>query len=251
MFFIVHKDLAAYTNIQALGIPNCNIALQEGRTRIRTRTRFQLTSTLAGFPYLTRLDLTQNTFAGCLQEVLESLHLPLEYLNLKDCDLFDVDMDYLASSKHARSLKYLNVSHICGLFPDDDFAVTSSCLVRNLKYFTNISVIQLQQNQIGDSKCNEICETISKHWKNIKGVNFADNVFNQESCFKIVRAASKAKLLQMMKLPHVHNLLDHNNQLEQNRTEFLNKLEEILKGCQRPDIEVEVLSLAFAVIGNW
>ena len=129
VFFIIYQDLSPFNSISGLGLQNCNIALQEGRTRRRTQTRHQFTSMLRGFPHLTRLDISQNSFAGCLPEILDALHQPLQYLNVRECDLVDTDIQYLANSRHAKSLRQINMSRICGLFPEDDFAVSTGVLV--------------------------------------------------------------------------------------------------------------------------
>lgn len=87
--------------------------LQEGRTRSRTASRLRITELFSSFSRLTRLDLSFNYILGCLGELLHSLSCPLEYLALRGCDLDESDLQALASSKHAASLRELNLSKLC------------------------------------------------------------------------------------------------------------------------------------------
>ena len=250
VFFLVQKDLTPFANLTALGLPNCNVALREGRTRTRTRTRNLFTQTLASFQHLVKLDLQQNSFAGCLSELLDALRCPLEYLNLKDCDLFDVDIDYLAKSRHAKSLQYVNLSRICGLFPDDQFAVTSTCLVQSLQYFTNVRILHLHQNQIGDARASDLCRAIQTHMRFLKAIDLSDNVLNRDACFAIAKACACANSVEFIKLPHAHNLMEH-AQANSDRAAYLNSLDAIVKNNGKPNIRIEVLSLAFAIFGHY
>ena len=85
---------------------------QNGRTRSKTQDRKALCNFLAAFPLLVRLDLSFNYLVGCLGEVLQSVAKPLQYLGLRGCDLDAVDLQALGASKHAASIRELNLSKV-------------------------------------------------------------------------------------------------------------------------------------------
>ena len=250
VFYLVQKDLTPFKYLTSLGLSNCNVALREGRTRGRTRTRKAFIETLSSFEQLVKLDLSENSLAGCLGEVLESLARPLEYLKLKRCDIVDADMESLARSKHAKSLKYLNVARVCGLFMLDDFAVTPACLVNCLKDFSALRVLHAQQNQLGDAHAADLCSTIERAWPHVKAINLADNVLARNKCYDVVRSCALAPSVEYVKLPHaaqnMMGLHDHNSDKET----FLKSLEAKAKANGKPQLKIEVLSVSFAFIGN-
>ncbi len=250
MFFLFCQDLHPFVTIRSLGLPNCNIMLQQGRTRRRTSARVQLTTTLEKFPHLVRLDLSHNSFSGCLREVLDALSCPLQFLSLRDCDLLDQDLVDLTESKHAASLRQLDLSKICGLFPDDNFAISTSTLVRALKKFPSMTTINLQQNQITNARIEELCQTMRNHWPKIKGLNLQDNIIEPDSVLKVVRCVCAIPSFQVLKIPYAHNMLNAEMLMETARMEFVRTVDEILTGCGRTSIEVEVQGMAYAVFGN-
>ena len=250
VFFITSHDLHVFEGLKGLAVPNCNIMLQEGRTRRRTSVRRQFTHTLSSFTNLIRLDLSQNCFAGCLPEILDALLQPLEYLCLRECDLLDTDMQYLSTCKHSASIKQLNVSKICGLFPEDSFAVDTGILVSCLKNFSALQVLHMQQNQITDPKIGDVCLAIRSHWHHLKGLNISDNIFTAESALKIVEACVERPSMQHLRVPYSHNLFDAINLMENGRQEFARRVGTVLERHHRTDLEVEVFSLAYAVFAN-
>ena len=103
------KNATASTHPQM----NFSISLrQNGRTRSKTQDRKALCNFLAAFPLLVRLDLSFNYLVGCLGEVLQSVAKPLQYLGLRGCDLDAVDLQALGASKHAASIRELNLSKV-------------------------------------------------------------------------------------------------------------------------------------------
>ena len=249
VFFITCHDLQAFSNIESLAFPNCNIMLQEGRTRRRTSARHQFTGMLGQFHQLTRLDLSQNSFSGCLREVLEALPCPLVYLSLRECDLNDHDIIDLAQSKHSASLRQLELSRICGLFPDDTFAVSTATLLSNLKVFNNLTIIHLQQNQITDSRVNELCDLITGDWHQLKSLNIMENVLSKDSVLRIVRTCAQTSI-HHLRIPYTHNFLENFEIFENARQEFASVVAGVLKDCGRSDVEVEVCGLPYALFGH-
>lgn len=224
--------------------------LQAGRTRRRTSVRRQFTQTLASFTHLIRLDLSQNCFAGCLPEILDALVQPLQYLCLRECDLLDSDMLYLSNSRHAATIKQLNVSKICGLFPEDSFAVETGTLVRCLKNFHALQILHMQQNQITDPKIPDICTCIRTHWPYLKALNISDNIFSADCAIRIVEACVERPSMQSLKIPYSHNLFEAINLMENLRLQFSRRVGSILELHSRKDIDVEVYSVAYAVLAN-
>ena len=250
VFFIVHKDIKPYPSISCLSLKNCSISLQEGMTRRRTMARNQFTNTLAAYPYLTRLDLSQNCFAGVFDEIGDALKQNLVYLNIRECDLIDRDVEYLANSRHAKSLRHLNISRVCGLFPDDDFAVSSRVLVDCLKNFSNITVIHLQQNQMTDQRSAGLCDVIRNHWPRLKCLNILDNIFSTEAVITIVQACAEVPSVQVLKLPYAHNMLQGVALMSTGRAQFEQRVRRELKSLGRDDINVEISNLAYAILAN-
>jgi Ran GTPase-activating protein (RanGAP) involved in mRNA processing and transport len=250
VFLRACQNLHSFSHIQGFAVPNCNVMLLAGRTRRRTAVRRLFTETLSAFTQLVRLDLSQNCFAGCLPEILDALPRPLEYLCLRECDLLDSDIHYLSTSRHAASIKQLNVSKICGLFPEDNFAVETGVLVRCLQKFTSLQILHMQQNQITDSKIAQVCQSICSDWSHLKALNISDNIFSSESALRIVEACVHCSSLQNLKIPYSHNLFDAINMMENGRQQFSRRVREILERNKRTDIDVEVFCVAYAVLAN-
>ena len=243
LFFITIPNLEGLDKMKALAFPNCNIMLQEGRTRCRTATRIQFTNLLSRFNQLTRLDLSQNSFAGCLREVLDALSCPLQYLSLCECDLIDQDIIELAKSKHSASLRHLDLSRICGLVPGDLFAVSTVTLLQNLRHFTQLTVVQLRQNQITDSGVDQLCHLLTEHWHKLKSFDITENIISGDSVLHIVQACSCTGI-QHLRLPHLHNFTDNACQ------HFSRQVKEVLKRCGRLDIEAEICGLLDVGFGH-
>ncbi|KAK2160187.1 hypothetical protein LSH36_138g02015 [Paralvinella palmiformis] len=249
VFFVTCQDLEAFNNMTALAFPNCNIMLQEGRTRCRTSTRVQFTNMLSHFSQLTRLDLSQNSFAGCLREVLDALVCPLKYLSLRECDLIDRDIIELARSRHSTSLRHLDLSRICGLIPDDPFAVSTVMLLRNMRYFSSLSVVHLQQNQITDSNVDQLCQLLTEHWHKLKSFNITQNILSGDSVLRIVQVCSRTSI-HHLRLPYLHNFLENFDIFQNACEDFSRQVKDVLKRCGRSDVEVQVCGLPYAVFGH-
>ena len=244
------QNVTQLTNITSLGLLNCNICLQEGRTRLRTGARQKFTSFISSFPHLRYLDLAMNSFAGCLKEILDALQQPLEYLNLRECDLNDQDIESLAKSKHAASLRQLNLCRICGLFVDDSFAVSARAMIDSLKSYTKLTILDLTRNQLGDNMAGSLCELIAGNMQSLKSLTLADNPFCVDSVVKIMRTSVRLPSLCHIHIPHSHNLMDALNDVpEQSRQQFERKIHDVLKESRREnDIAIEITPMAFAMV---
>lgn len=250
LFFITNDTLHKFQNLSSLALLNCNINLQEGRTRRRTSARRQVTSLLSCYPHLIRLDLSQNSFAGCLSELLDALQNPLEFLSLRECDLSDCDIEYLVQSRHARSLKELNVAKICGLFPEDSFAVSTGALMKCIPKLNNLHVLSLSQNQITDSKLDQLTATLPASMPKLQKLYMADNIVSAEPVLRFIKVCTRIRPLRYIHVPYSHNLLEALNMMEAGHQQFRGQIKDLLKQQRREDIQVEVAGLAYAIFAN-
>ena len=191
-----------------------------------------------------------NSFAGCLKEILDVIHKPLEYLNLRECDLNDQDIDSLAQSKHAASLRQLNLCRICGLFVDDSFAVSARAMIDSLKHFSRLAILDLTRNQLGDNMADRLCNVISGNMLSLKSLSLAENPLCVDSVVKILRTCVQLPSLCHIHIPHSHNLMDALNDVpEQSRQQFERKIHDVLKESRREqDIAIEITAMAFAMV---
>lgn len=191
-----------------------------------------------------------NSFAGCLKEILEVLQKPLEYLNLRECDLNDQDIESLAQSKHATSLRQLNLCRICGLFVDDSFAVSARAMIDSLKSYTKLTILDLTRNQLGDNMADRLCDAIRGNMPFLKSLSLAENPLCVDSVVKILRTCVRLPSLCHVHIPHSHNLMDALNDVpEQSRHQFERKIHDVLKESRREDdIAIEITAMAFSMV---
>lgn len=161
----------------------------------------------------------------------------------------DSDVAYLAASRHARSLRHLNVSRVCGLFPDDDFAVSTSALLAALPCFGQLSVIHLQQNQLTDTRCAALCSAV-RHWTTLQSLNLADNILGTDSVVALIQQCARVPSVRTLRLPYAHNMLEGANLLAVARRQFEARVRRELKLLGREDIEVDIHNLAYAILAN-
>ena len=73
--------------------------------------RDDLYESLSSLAHLKRLRLNALEITGHVRRLLGSLKLPLEYFNLTSCRLDTDDLEYLAESSHASSVRVLILSN--------------------------------------------------------------------------------------------------------------------------------------------
>ena len=252
VFFATSSSIHVFDHLTALALLNCNICLQEGRTRRRTAARTQITDLLSALPHLRRLDLSQNSFSGCLAELLDSCQRPLDFLALNDSDLANCDMDALVSSQHAASLRELNLSRVCGLFPDDAFAVKTSKLIETLRHFPQLTVLWICQNQILESHVESLGKVLQKDLLRLRALHLTDNPLTPEAAFRLVRACIRVASLQFLHIAFTENLVHMALQAVQHGPNaFEKQVKEILKVANRVDMVVKITSMSYfgAVFG--
>ncbi|XP_041360934.1 uncharacterized protein LOC121377116 isoform X2 [Gigantopelta aegis] len=249
VFFIIASDLKKFSRLRALDLQDCNIYLQEGKTRSRTSGRKQIGETLHCFQHLVRLDLGFNYMIGCLGEVLDSLQQPLEYLSLRGCDLNEQDLDCLAHSKHATHLRELNVSKLCQFSMFDMGRIAPTYLLTIMKHFPRLAVLNLSQNQLPDASIPEFCRTVSTVMTQLKMLDISANIILADTQLDLVRACAKVRTMQKLRLTCTTSFteearapLDWPIQCE-SRKRLLN----VFKSLGRSDISVEVIKLSDAI----
>lgn len=250
IFFVISPDIEKYRDLQSLDMQDCNIYLQEGITRSRTLARSQLVKTFQCFNHLHRLDLSFNYLVGCLGEILEGLQQPLDYLSVRGCDLNENDLTSLANSKHAAHLRELNLSklHQFSVFEND--RIVPSCLLKIIKRFPKMVILNLSQNHLPISGIPELCQTLEKDLQHLKGLDVAGNILSFDMQLEIVRACARIPSMQWLRLTCVNNmfqdggLLLANNQLG----EMSRRFRELLKSLGRDDICLDIVRLSFAIL---
>lgn len=253
ILFLVCPDIQRFTNLHSLDMQDCNIYLQEGITRSRTALRSRLCSVLGAFNHLHRLDIGFNYLVGCLEELLDSLKKPLDYLSLRGCDLNEHDLTYLSKSKHAVHLRELNLSRVCHMSIYESDRFSPSHLLKILKHFPKLTVLNLSQNPLGlpNSWGKEFCETLANHLSCLKALDIGGNLMHFDYQVEVVKACTQIPSMQWIRLTCTNNVsnggLYVGAAIEQ-LDNMADKLKEVVKAHGRDDIFVEVVRLSFAIL---
>lgn len=251
IFFMVSPNLKKFSRLRSLDLQDCNIYLQEGKTRSRTIGRAIMVRTLSCFENLVRLDLSFNYLLGCLGEILDALKLPLEFLSLRNCDLNEDDLECLANSKHALSLQELNLSKICQFSIYDNDRISSNNLFKVVFCFKNVKLLNLAQNHFQDSSIPSFCEKLPQNLKKLQYLDIAGNVLTEDSTLQICKALAKVKTFQWFRLTCSNNLLDealgHLNQAHENAVQAKLRICGLLSALGRTDIHIEIVKLSYAI----
>lgn len=252
VFFLVLPDLQCFTHLRSLDISDCNIYLQEGVTRRRRSTRTLLCETFQCFTSLCRLNLSFNFLIGCLGEVLESLRMPLEYLSIRGCDVNDSDLVSLGESKHAASLRELNMSKLCHFSIYDNDRISPGNILKVVKNFPQMTLLNLAQNHLSDTNVKDFsCDTLI-HMTRLKGLDISGNILALDSQVELARACAHVPSMQWLRLTCMNSTLNdamflHNLELG-NMEDVGGKLRNEMKSLGRDDIVVDVVRLSFAIL---
>ena len=251
ILFMIASDVKKFHKLQRLDIQDCNIYLQEGVTRSRTVARSALSNLFTSFDHLRRLDLSFNYLLGCLGELLDALQQPLEYLSVRSCDLNEADLTSLAESKHAAHLRELNLSKLCQFSIFENDRISPSYLLKILKHFSNLAVLNLSQNHLPDSAMHDFTETLSTNLITLKGLDIAGNILTLENQLEIAKACAKIPAMQWLRLTCVNGAFFNGAMLpvQDNHLEEMSlKLREVLQSHGRGDIAVNVVRLSYAIL---
>lgn len=242
--------LYKFQNLQAIELQDCNIYLQNGRTRSKTEDRKALCTFLGSFPLLCRLDLGYNYLQGCLGEVLEAVRRPLHFLSLRGCDLNVADLEALAGSKHAPELLELNLSkaivNIGRDFVLGEVSVAPLAMVRMLKSFPKLTVLNLSQNTFPDQQIRELCDVLRNHLNNLKVLDMAAVVMTSQHQEDICLACASIPSFQKILITLVTSLVDelHNwNGIEDIAMRITNKMRKV----GRWDVRLETVLFSRAL----
>lgn len=246
---IIAPDIMRFTNLQNLDIQDCNLYLQEGITRSRTVTRTRLCDTFSSFSHLRRLDISFNFLTGCLGELLDALRKPLDYLSVRGCDLNENDLIHLANSKHAPHLRELNLSKLCSFSLYENDRIAPMCILRTMKHFPKMTVLNLSQNHLPDSGVKEFGEILTSNLGCLKGLDISGNIMQFDSQIELAKACAEIPHMQWLRLTCMNNVLNEGIMMENNHLGAMNeKLLDVLKAHGREDICVDVVRLSVAIL---
>ena len=248
---MIASDIKKFHSLQRLDLQDCNIYLQEGVTRSRTVARSALCGLFSGFDHLQRLDLSFNYLLGCLGELLDALQQPLEFLSVRSCDLNERDLASLAESKHAPHLRELNLSKLCQFSILENDRISPSFLLKILKHFPKVAVLNLSQNHLPDSAMQDFTETLSNHLSHLKGLDIAGNILTIENQLEIAKACAKIPAAQWLRLTCVNSAFLNGAMLpvqDNHLEEMSTKLRNVLESMGRGDIKVNVVRLSYAIL---
>ena len=199
-----------------------------------------MTQILSGFVQLRRLDLGENFFPGCLEELLESVSQQLEYLSLSGCDdLQKCDLKYLVHSKHSESLKELDLSQTMMPHPHFEEEMTPILVLNNLVHLPNIVVLNLSHNYLADTAgiVKGLCNVLTHHQEALRVLYVGEDMFTRNDTIEIIRTCVKRQNMRLLSMSHPF-------EFGLNRSEFEALMREEVKRTSRNDLEVEFKKLA-------
>ncbi|XP_078620768.1 uncharacterized protein LOC144887414 [Branchiostoma floridae x Branchiostoma japonicum] len=176
------KDIVKLKNLTSLTLAGC---LPEGTSPEYLQTL------VSSMPNLRRLDVRRNPLTGWFAELLGTAS-PLQYLNIAQCGVSQIDLYFLANSHHIGQLEELDLSgtDLTGLLDD----VTQLLLQAsgNLKW-------------LGTAECNlgahaqTVLELLEK-LPYLEEWDLNDNEFTEEDVCKIVEACAKVPGFHFLKI---------------------------------------------------
>ncbi|KAK7091562.1 leucine-rich repeat-containing protein 14-like [Littorina saxatilis] len=249
VFKYVAPTLYKFKNLQAIELQDCNIYLQNGKTRSKTEVRKALCNFLSEFPLLVRLDLSFNFLFGCLGEVLASVSRPLQYLGLRGCDLNVSDLEALAKSKHAASLRELNLSKLnLGAlhYYLEERSQAMKTMVSILQSFPRLAVLNLSQNNLPDVQVDRLCSVLRTSLKQLKVLDVAAIVMSPQHQVDICLACASIPTFQKICITLVTSLVDELNNWN-GIEDVANKITRKLYAAGRWDVRLETVLFSRAL----
>ena len=237
LFQYILRGVARFSNLRALDIGNCSVSIT-GRTRVRVALRARIVYVFGAFTNLTRLDLRKSDLVGNLQELLNALRLPLEYLNLSGCHLALDDLNYLGNCKHTDSLKEL---HLTSLVRQGEIVSPDSILDCVESMVSNLAVLEIQNNEIGNNQVDRLCDLLPK-FQNLTLLDTLYNFMSQESLLRVLEAATRCQSIHCMAL-NLLPVFGNEAAVMGRRVEFQGQCEELLSRHQRLDIALVVIAI--------
>ena len=237
LFQYILRGVARFTNLRALDIGNCSVSIT-GRTRVRVALRARIVYVFGSFTSLQRLDLRKSELAGNLQELLNALRLPLEYLNLSGCQLALEDLAYLSNCKHTSSLKEL---HVSSLVRRGEIISPDSILDCVETMASNLSVLELQNNELGNDQVDRLCNLLPK-FHQLKMLDTLYNFMSQESLLRVVESSTRCKSVHCLAV-NLLPVFGNEAAVMERRVEFQRQCEELLSRHQRRDITLVVIAI--------
>ncbi|XP_066264231.1 uncharacterized protein [Branchiostoma lanceolatum] len=176
------KDIVKLKNLTSLTLAGC---LPDGTSPEYLQTL------VSSMPNLRRLDVRRNPLTGWFAELLGTAS-PLQYLNIAQCGVSQIDLYFLANSHHIGQLEELDLSgtDLTGLL--DDVTQLLQQASRNLKW-------------LGMAECNlgahaQIVLELLEKLPYLEEWDLNDNEFSEEDVCKIVEACAKAPGFRFLKI---------------------------------------------------
>ncbi|KAI8488704.1 Leucine-rich repeat-containing protein 14B [Branchiostoma belcheri] len=176
------KDIVKLKNLTSLTLAGC---LPEGTSPEYLQTL------VSSMPNLRRLDVRRNPLTGWFAELLGTAS-PLQYLNISQCGVSQIDLYFLANSHHIGQLEELDLSgtDLTGLMEDTTQLLLQAS--RNLKW------LGMAECNLGDHAAT-ILDLLEK-LPYLEEWDLNDNGFSEGDVCKIVEACAKAPGFRFLKV---------------------------------------------------
>ncbi|XP_019626897.1 PREDICTED: serine/arginine repetitive matrix protein 2-like isoform X2 [Branchiostoma belcheri] len=176
------KDIVKLKNLTSLTLAGC---LPEGTSPEYLQTL------VSSMPNLRRLDVRRNPLTGWFAELLGTAS-PLQYLNISQCGVSQIDLYFLANSHHIGQLEELDLSgtDLTGLMEDTTQLLLQAS--RNLKW------LGMAECNLGDHAAT-ILDLLEK-LRYLEEWDLNDNGFSEGDVCKIVEACAKAPGFRFLKV---------------------------------------------------
>ena len=217
--------------LQALDI-SCNSINLGSEGSEEQATQYMVTM-LSSLPNLCRLDLSNNRTKSKLSRLLSGIPKPLEYLKLCGCGLSESDLRYLRDSKHAKSLRELDISgnSLNRLFP----------LVLDLlsALQSTLCIFEMEECALSSQSMDEFFQSVPR----FSCLQFLNLTRNRQLTTSIVDHALTSLVqltcLQAVRLSCPLDCLSfHEDELMEYSQNIRNRVEELCSKLNRPPLKV-------------
>jgi len=180
---------------------------------------------------LTTLDLGDNTFGECVDEISAALRQckMLMHLNLKDCVLEDDKMSSVCSALEDAGCPLVHLNMSGNEIPADTTLSVASLISRSKNTIESLSLEECEMTSIGVKHIATALKTTK-----IQEVNLECNECGRIGALSLVRVASSLPCLEKIKLDR--NLFPQDS-VEALKTAFMEKLDEMDENDDEEDVD--------------
>ena len=192
---------------------------------------------LGNLPNLCRLNLSNNRVKNKLRVILTRMHKPLKHLKLTGCGISDIDLHYLSTSPHAKSLEALDLSennlgkcfeHLCNLLNSAG---------------KNLAILETEDCSLDQSHFTQLFYITSKELTSLQYWNISRNLAPQNSSLLMddLKAVVSMKSLETILISYPEEFLPSTENtdeaaLETARHRYQNELYTMISGlCENID----------------